>query len=124
MDPSDEKLLEYPLLDRDAPDPLLNPVELTELDPLRDPLLEPLLPLPFPLGVRDFLGTSVVLKAFPLALVERPRSGRELLGLSGLLPERLCLESARPDLEPCSFADRPLEVRDKILLPFVDVDLE
>ena len=115
---SDQLLDIEPLLDREAGDADLNPVELPE----RDELLENFrgdcdgrpLEVPFP----DVLD-GVTLYARPLGLDDRPRPC-----CLGLWCRGVPRDGARPVLDPLSLYERPLDVRDRMRRPLEDVDLE
>ena len=119
--PFSDQLLdtEPPLLERDAGDADLNPVELPERE-------EPL---------ENFLGdcdgrplenfrsgglVGVTLYARPRGLDDLPHPCTLGLWVIRGVPR----EGARPVLEPLSLNDRPLEVRERIRRPLEDVDLD
>ena len=111
---------EPPLLERDAGDADLKPVELPERD---DPLENFLGDCERPL--ENFLSggfdpDGVTLNARPRGLVDRPLPWTLGLCVIRGVPR----DGARPDLDPLLLNERPLDVRERILRPLDDVDLE
>ena len=118
--PFSDQLLdtEPPLLERDAGDADLNPVELPEREEPLENFLGDCDGRPLG-GFRSGGLVGVTLYARPLGLDDRPRPC-----CLGLWCRGVPRDGARPVLDPLSLNDRPLEVRERILSSLEDVDLE
>ena len=123
--PFSDQLLdtEPPLLERDAGDADLKPVEL----PDREDPLENFLgdcdgrPLEnFRSGGFDPDGVTLYARPCPRGLVDRPLPCTLGLCVMRGVPR----DGARPVLDPLLLNERPLDVRERILRPLDDVDLE
>ena len=110
---------EPPLLDREAGDADLKPVELPERDEPLENFLGDCDGLPFEEPLPEGL-VGVILYARPLGLDDRPLPCTLGLWVIRGVPR----DGARPVLDPLSLYERPLDVRERMRRPLEDVDLE